>query len=489
MAAASAIGDESESESAIGDESEDDDCVLCSVELQEQYEGWVVCSHPGCWSRIALTELDLHSCSHTAPDSSLQQLDYSQDVQMATALQLREEQQFSVEDSDFQIALSLQQQENESHPTIPNMSPLSPFLSPPTRPSNPTSRKNTIGYVTPSTLPFPGPTSSTKYKPTSKVHTLSDYKSDGAATRGRGTRGRGERGRGGYMEQTINRLDQDVSRGKISSQKYYSQKQDLLESMHTGRDDLTSCSEGVIQSLRYSYQHFTPPWRFYLSIDTPHFSYSLGDRGWGCGYRNIQMLVGSLLKSEKYREPMSRIFKGEVPTVPRLQELLDEAWRAGYDPVGARDLGFKVRDTRTWIGATETAVLLRSCGVKAEVLDFVRPTGLNGTHIHLVEWVEDFFRASVDRPPLYLQYSGHSQTIIGCGQYRSNRYLILLDPKVDPGKLRRCVRERDRELVWMLSRMSSQFKKQQYQIVFIDGLIEPRLREAYKIIAPFKRFI
>lgn len=58
---------------------------------------------------------------------------------------------------------------------------------------------------------------------------------------------------------------------------------------------------GVVRALHEYYQtqdaHGVHVW---LSADTDHFCASAGDRGWGCGYRNFQMLLSALLRLETY---------------------------------------------------------------------------------------------------------------------------------------------------------------------------------------------
>ena len=39
-----------------------------------------------------------------------------------------------------------------------------------------------------------------------------------------------------------------------------------------------------------------------LCSPTDHFSSSYGDKGWGCGYRNLQMLLSSLIQLEHYKK-------------------------------------------------------------------------------------------------------------------------------------------------------------------------------------------
>ncbi|KAI6646624.1 Zinc finger with UFM1-specific peptidase domain protein isoform X1 [Oopsacas minuta] len=450
----------------------DEDDVIIS--LQEGYEGWVICQYPDCNQQVLIVQLEEHLLSHSATSS-----DEISDLEFARALQESEDQLISAIEADYQLALSLQNQETTYTQAKPNTQLATADIAPRTyssaaKPTNYQTRGNSNYSYKPS--PY------ANIKPGSNIHSLSSVTS---SVKGKG------RGEGGYTAQTLNKLEQQANKGAITSVDLHFKKLEFMENLNSGKDDLNSCTEGVLQSMMHSYGLFSPSWSYYLSLDTPHFSYSLGDRGWGCGYRNIQMIIGSLLMSDKYRVVMNRTFNGNVPTVPRLQELLDEAWRAGYDPQGAKSLGYKVRDTKTWIGATEAAVLFRSFGVKAEVVDFIKPPGSGNTHARLIQWVEDYFKRSTcittDLPPVYLQHSGHSRTIIGWSQYRSNKYLTILDPMTYPDKLRKCVQLKERELVWLLSRISSHFYKSEYQIVSITGLIESHKKESYKIISPIQR--
>jgi len=53
-----------------------------------------------------------------------------------------------------------------------------------------------------------------------------------------------------------------------------------------------------------------------------------------------------------------------MPSVKRLQQLIEYAWSAGFDEAGCRQLGGKLVDTRRWIGATEIYALLSFLGVR-----------------------------------------------------------------------------------------------------------------------------
>lgn len=53
-----------------------------------------------------------------------------------------------------------------------------------------------------------------------------------------------------------------------------------------------------------------------------------------------------------------------IPHVYQAQQWIEEAWRHGYDPLGASQLDYQVVDTEKWIGATEVAVLFLAMGIE-----------------------------------------------------------------------------------------------------------------------------
>ncbi len=94
------------------------------------------------------------------------------------------------------------------------------------------------------------------------------------------------------------------------------------------------------------------------------------DLGWGCGWRNIQMMSSHLL--EKDDETRDALFGGAgfVPDISALQQWLQIAWAKGFDTQGAQHFNWKIAGTHKWIGTTECAALLRSFGLRAPIVDF-----------------------------------------------------------------------------------------------------------------------
>ena len=55
---------------------------------------------------------------------------------------------------------------------------------------------------------------------------------------------------------------------------------------------------------------------------------------------------------------------GRVASIKKLQQLIEHAWQIGFDRQGAEQLGWKLVDTKKWIGATEIVALLSSLKLK-----------------------------------------------------------------------------------------------------------------------------
>ncbi|KAF9964707.1 hypothetical protein BGZ70_006059 [Mortierella alpina] len=183
------------------------------------------------------------------------------------------------------------------------------------------------------------------------------------------------------------------------------------------------------------------------------------DRAWGCGYRNLQMMLSYVVSQGVARQDESFPASGAaatIPTITELQRQLEYAWQSGFDPPGAEQLRHKVEGTKKWIGTTEAWSVLCSLGIRCSILDFHTPTGPNGTHPAMLAAVYDYFRnpawsplrapgflqvadlvqsgadqqvVQTAKPPLYMQHQGHSRTIIGVEvQTNGEVNLLVFDP-------------------------------------------------------------
>eukprot|EP01018_Ginkgo_biloba_P011906 Gb_05546 [translate_table: standard] len=108
-----------------------------------------------------------------------------------------------------------------------------------------------------------------------------------------------------------------------------------------------------------------------ISGHIDHFqSTSSEDSGWGCGWRNIQMLSSHLLMQTHGAQEMLFGGSGFVPDIPSLQRWLEIAWERGFDKMGAGSFDSRIYGCKKWIGTTECAALLRSFGLRARIVDF-----------------------------------------------------------------------------------------------------------------------
>ena len=166
----------------------------------------------------------------------------------------------------------------------------------------------------------------------------------------------------------------------------------------------------------------------------------------------------------------------DLPSIVQLQSTLEQGWAAGKDPAGAHHYQHAIVHKSAWIGAVEGQTILTQAGLDATVIQFVTCTesrswlgrvcyahfarrvacphcgrgGSNGTPMKqqqttleyacaLLEWVQDDLQGRRQRRaergggrvnhhrqtkqppskcqcpilPLYLQYQGHSLTVIG----------------------------------------------------------------------------
>lgn len=53
-----------------------------------------------------------------------------------------------------------------------------------------------------------------------------------------------------------------------------------------------------------------------------------------------------------------------VPCIPKIQSMIEDAWKEGFDPQGASQLNNRLQGTKAWIGACEVYTLLTSLRVK-----------------------------------------------------------------------------------------------------------------------------
>lgn len=254
---------------------------------------------------------------------------------------------------------------------------------------------------------------------------------------------------------------------------------------------------------------------------------------WACGYRNIQMLCKSLMQVEEYRNVMFNC-KGELPDVVGIQSWIEKAWEKGFDVEGCssnRTLlkGKSLIGSKLWIGAVECAVLLRSFGLRAIIVDFdnLKKNQTNSTGDRIYNWISKYFLSNnnnqssikmiennifenskkiknnynaldnIDKKnreddlifnnnhiaPLFFQHSGHSRTIIGYEKNDKKTNLLLYDPGYNGNILKNNLKQGKNWQSQFKRSTEILSKKSQYQIVFVSkGLMDEKEYEDSKLI-------
>lgn len=137
------------------------------------------------------------------------------------------------------------------------------------------------------------------------------------------------------------------------------------------RSEFYKVEDGLMTLLKNCLDSETENSQSILSGYVDHFqSLESEDAGWGCGWRNIQMLSSHLIAQRHEAREVLFGGLGFVPDIPSLQRWLEIAWEKGFDPLGAAEFDHVVYGSKKWIGTTECAALLRSCALRARVVDF-----------------------------------------------------------------------------------------------------------------------
>ncbi|KAI9721476.1 MAG: hypothetical protein M1812_002238 [Candelaria pacifica] len=179
----------------------------------------------------------------------------------------------------------------------------------------------------------------------------------------------------------------------------------------------------------------------YVCHPSARHIYKMFREGSFCGYRNIQMLVSYI---QGARAQGCNNFGTRTPSIPQLQEMIEQAWDMGINSSGRIETG-GIRGTRKYIGTPEAQALCLGSGIGCST-DALGKDGRTDAHKRLLSIVEDYFASGCDGtisklhktflPPIYFQFRGHSLTIIGLEKRKDgSRNLLVFDPsfKTSPG--------------------------------------------------------
>lgn len=241
-----------------------------------------------------------------------------------------------------------------------------------------------------------------------------------------------------------------------------------------------------------------------------HCASNWRDLGWGCGYRNTQQVLSSLLAvdPDRYDEVFGA---SDILSIREIQAGIEEAWRKGYDIEGAGQLHWKLVGTKKWIGTTEVYAFLTEKGLDVDIIQFDGQSPAS----KLMQFCRAYFELPSGTPvepkviissrhPLYFQHQGHSRTIVGFIQTLTGSVLLVFDPAKrvsddtkqlvlgEPLKLKglkRLQTGRGRLPDWskMLKTWKideNSLKRKEYQLLRINGYLATDQHEKRKIIRP-----
>lgn len=101
---------------------------------------------------------------------------------------------------------------------------------------------------------------------------------------------------GNFREQSAAAMQSAVYAGEMSVADYYERQVGLRAAESHGIDDNTSCTKSVVPRVLSLSVSSPGVIRTLLCSSVDHYASSYGDKGWGCGYRNLQMMLSSLLQ-------------------------------------------------------------------------------------------------------------------------------------------------------------------------------------------------
>jgi hypothetical protein len=179
----------------------------------------------------------------------------------------------------------------------------------------------------------------------------------------------------------------------------------------------------------------------WCSSDTVHVFTPKGPLSrWACGYSTLKVVLSAILCERAFGDVAARIDgSNEIPSVPRIQRMLEAAWAAGYDLMGAQQIGPSVFGRRVKIGASDALAVLTHLRVPARLVDVeIRRSRDADDFFQRVECMRKaltqilrthfraFEAAGRDAPPVFCGVAEHNVAIVGLVGER----WVVFDPTV-----------------------------------------------------------
>jgi len=283
-------------------------------------------------------------------------------------------------------------------------------------------------------------------------------------------------------------LDRAYKTQRINLQTYEKLKETLNSDLNSVYDSDFTRSVGIIDTLRNINLGKTVLKR-YLCTECDHYSTSLLDSGYGCGYRNTQMLMTSVRADARMRDLLFNNNNFRIPSILKLQQLIESAWQKGFDKIGRDHFNGKLQRTVKWIGSSDVAALLSSLRVGVELIDIdeTKCVGKKASDL-LVNFVKNYFEEPKPHVyPIYLQHQGHSRSIVGIEINKNgNASLLIFDPSTRKSQIEHS-KNNPVKFMQLFRRNANSFKHPQYQLLIIKDVIKDSAEfESSKVLKSIK---
>jgi hypothetical protein len=157
----------------------------------------------------------------------------------------------------------------------------------------------------------------------------------------------------------------------LSSSQITARLREMSKKVASIEEDIEDAEKSAMLALEEHYKLFPRTGRDVILATTKliHMSSGYGDKGWGCGYRNIQMMSSALMALPHFQRSLFGGIGHGIPSILLLQQCLEAAWADGFDP-GSTNRVEGVYGGNSWIGTYDAVALLRHFGVPMELQSF-----------------------------------------------------------------------------------------------------------------------
>lgn len=266
-------------------------------------------------------------------------------------------------------------------------------------------------------------------------------------------------------------LKKALKNNKIDLVTYHHEKSQIDNCIKSSYDDGTTCTKDLIEMISAFSLSKTNSRMLCSKCD--HYASGFIDAGYGCGYRNIQVLFSSIREDPRLRDTIFNNNNLRMPSITKIQSLIEQAWNCGLDIEGKAQLSGSLVNTAKWIGATEVCAMFASVRIKCDLVDIQPAKGVLIGPI-LFKFVKKYFEEQTKLGqhihPIYLQHDGHSRTIVGieCGKSEN---LLLFDPSTRKNKMDQLKSGVSKSMQVFRRNVSVFSKNETYQLVLVRDII------------------